>query len=174
MEPKAKPDMIPETLVEATWEEVSSLTDTSASREMDRVAQSQPALLAYVFADTEALSHEVHELAIYMFFVILRMYEKHFGPRLTRLEPQDIEKARKRLEETMDRLIEVDRQDPSRESIIAGEKQPHVMRYVAECLFEPGEDEIELSEEERGALFLTLKTVIDAMNDKLIVPARKP
>ena len=45
--------------------------------------------------------------------------------------------------------------------------QPHVMKYVVDVLMEFGEapDEIVLTEEETGTLFLVLKTTVDVLDE---------
>ena len=44
--------------------------------------------------------------------------------------------------------------------------QPYVMKYVVEALFEDRQEkeDVELTEEDTGYLFLLLKTVVDALN----------
>jgi hypothetical protein len=45
-------------------------------------------------------------------------------------------------------------------------EQPHVMKYVVEALVEADEDEDleELTEEDKGLLFLVLKTVVELLS----------
>ena len=158
------PSIIPEDLVETTWQEVAVMPEEKALIEMDRVSKAQPDLLAFVFADTEHLGHDAHELAVYMFFVILRAFEKHFGKKLKRVDHRTVARLQKEIEQTMESLAGADEQTFQRAAVAQREKQPFVMRYVVETLFESDEEEIELTEEDQGALFLTMKTVTDALN----------
>ncbi|MBI4490873.1 MAG: hypothetical protein HY694_17450 [Deltaproteobacteria bacterium] len=43
--------------------------------------------------------------------------------------------------------------------------QPFVLKYVAEALLEESDPSLSLTEEESGLIFLTLKTVIDALDE---------
>ncbi len=160
--------IIPDDLVEAAWEEVAVMPEDKAALEIDRLSKAQPALLAFVFADTEQLSHEAHELAVYMFFVILRVFEKHFGKKLKQVDVQTITRLQKEIEETMESLGNADEKALESAAIAQNEAQPFVIRYVVETLFEPDDEEeqgeSELTEEDQGALFLTMKTVTDALN----------
>ena len=47
-------------------------------------------------------------------------------------------------------------------------RQPYVVKYVADGLMEDdeGEDAVALTEEQKGFLFLLLKTVIDVLDQK--------
>jgi hypothetical protein len=47
-------------------------------------------------------------------------------------------------------------------------KQPYVVKYVADALMEEdeGDDAVALTEEQKGILYLLLKTVIDALDQK--------
>ena len=47
-------------------------------------------------------------------------------------------------------------------------RQPYVVRYLVDALMEEdeGEDAVELTEEQKGLLFLSLKTVIDVLDQK--------
>ena len=93
--PNTNPAIIPADVVEAIWQEVAVMPEEKALVEMDRVSNAQPALLAFVFADTENLSHDAHELAVYMFFVILRVFEKHFGRKLGKVDVKTVQRILK-------------------------------------------------------------------------------
>ena len=48
-------------------------------------------------------------------------------------------------------------------------RQPHVVNYVVDALMEEedeGEDAVALTEEQKGFLYLLLKTVIDVLDQK--------
>jgi len=47
-------------------------------------------------------------------------------------------------------------------------RQPHVVNYVVDALMEEdeGEDAVALTEEQKGFLYLVLKTVIDVLDQK--------
>jgi hypothetical protein len=162
--------MIPDEIVQATWKEVAGFRGMQARKEMARLAKRQPDLLPFVVVETEDLSPEAHELAIFLFFVVTRIFEKHCG--VARISTAVI------LEQFQDNINELERlaaaHDRFVERAAAGQasRQPHVMRYVVESLMEAGGGPypVELTAEEIGTLFLVLKTVIDVLDAALKSP----
>ncbi len=134
---------IPEDLVDATWQEVSEFSEEKALREMNRLTKAQPALTAFVMARSEDLSHDARELGIYMLLVISRMFEKQFG----KLKKADIKTVRRLEEECED----------------GDTTQPFVLRSVEDCLFDPADDGIKLTEEDQETLFAVMKVVIGVL-----------
>ena len=57
---------IPEEIVEKTWQEVAGFSPDRAKKEMMKIGNSQPDLLAFVTEFTQEMGQEVRELAIYI------------------------------------------------------------------------------------------------------------
>ena len=68
--------MIPDEIVQETWQEVARFGDKQGRKEMTRLGKRQTDLLAFVLLETEELSPEAHELAVYLLFVMTRIFEK--------------------------------------------------------------------------------------------------
>ena len=71
------------------------------------------------------------------------------------------------LTEISKRLEGVDEKFLDRIASVQTSRQPYVVKYVADALMEDeeeGEDAMALTEEQKGFLFLLLKTVIDALD----------
>lgn len=66
---------IPEAIVEKTWQEVAGFSPHRAKKEMVKVGNSQPELLAFVMESAKEMGQEVRELAIYMLVVVYRMFQ---------------------------------------------------------------------------------------------------
>jgi nitrogen-specific signal transduction histidine kinase len=47
---------------------------------------------------------------------------------------------------------------------IQASRQPHVVKYVVDALMEEERDAVLLSDDDRGLIFIILKTVIDALD----------
>jgi hypothetical protein len=116
---------------------------------------------------TRDLDLEVKELALYMFFVVCRIFEKASVKKIKKISSQEIikcfelnEDLLQRLEGTHEKFLD----RIARTRILA--TQPHVMKYVVDTLYEgPKEgDPVELTENDTGYLFLLFKTVIDALD----------
>jgi hypothetical protein len=154
---------IPKELVDETWQEFAGFSPVRARKEMIKVNKNQPNLLAFMMEFTQDLDQEVKELAIYMFYVACRMFQKNSKKSLKRISPEEIincyektERFIESLEGTHERFFE-----RIAEAQLSG--QPYVMKYVVETLMEAPEEEypIVLTEDDIGYLFLLFKTVVD-------------
>ncbi len=65
---------IPEAIAEKTWQEVAGFSPDRAKKEMMKIGNSEPDLLAFVTESSKEMGQEVRELAIYMFVVVYRMF----------------------------------------------------------------------------------------------------
>ena len=160
---------ISEELVEKTWKEFAAFPIERAQKETVKITKNQPNLLAFMMEFTQELSQEVKELAIYMFYVLYRMFQKSSKKKIKKVSAEEIinyyeknEYFIKSLEGVHDKFFER----------IAGVQlsgQPHVMKYVVETLMEAPEDEepVALTEEDIGYLFLLLKTVVDLLDQRM-------
>jgi hypothetical protein len=69
----------------------------------------------------------------------------------------------------MERLEGADEKFLDRIASVQTSRQPYVVNYVVDVLMEEddkGEDAVALTEEQKGFLFLVLKTVIDVLDQK--------
>jgi hypothetical protein len=157
--------MIDEETAESTWREVSQMGSHKARRAMEQLGRKQPALLAFVMARTSKLSADAQELAVYMFFVVYRMFEKK-AEKLRRVSERDIEAALTGNEQTLERLEPAHDRFLERQAIAFQSDESFVLRYIVTTLLEPTDedDPIELTEEEEGTILLYLKTAVDALH----------
>ena len=155
---------ISEDIVDSTWREVASFESREAWRAMEKVTKRQPALLAYVMAETRDCRSDAQELAVYLFFVILRMFDRLPGHRLKRVSIQQVERRAAENEAALERLGSARERFFERAAQVQAESQPHVLRYLTEAILEGEDPELELTEDESGLLFLVLKTVVDLLD----------
>jgi len=153
-----------EQFVEKTWQRVAGFTPERAHEEMVAMGKNQPDLLAYLMNYTDDLLQDVKELAIYIAFVVYKMFLDSGGkiPKISGKEIMAGYDENTRLIESLEGAHEnfIDR--------IAGvqvSKQPYVMRYVLEALMEDAEEDgINLTEEDIGTLFILFKTEIEVLD----------
>jgi len=148
-------------LVEKTWKEFATFPLEKAQTEAANISKTQPNLVAFMMEFTQELSQEVKELAIYMFYVLYRMFQRISAEEIITSYEKN-EHFIKSLEGVHDKFFER----------IAGVQlsgQPYVMKYVVETLIEAPEDEepVALTEEDMGYLFLLLKTVVDLLDQRM-------
>ena len=158
---------IPEAIVEKTWQEVAGFSPDKAKKELMKIDNSQPDLLAFVMESSQEMGQEVRELAIYMFLVIYRMFQKAHG-KIKKISSEEIIKHYEHNEGLMGRLEGADEKFLDRIASVQTSRQPYVVNYVVDALMEEDEggDAVELTEEQKGFLYLLLKTVVDVLDQK--------
>jgi hypothetical protein len=156
---------VPEATVEKTWQEVAGFRPESAKKEMMKIGNSQPELLAFVTESSQEMRQEVRELAIYMFLVVYRMFQGAQG-KIKKISSEEIINCYEHNEGLMERLEGAHETFLDRVASAQTSRQPYVVKYVVDALREEdeGEDAVELTEEQKGFLFLLLKTVIDVLD----------
>lgn len=159
-------NVIQEEIVKETWEEIAGFSPDRAKKEMTRLGEQQPELLSFMMEFTQDLDQEVQGLAIYMFFMVCRMFEKASAEKIKKISPEQIIKCFESNEDLMQSLEGTHEKLLERITETRFLAQPYVMKYVVDTLFEAPEDEdpIELTEEDIGHLFLLFKTVIDVLD----------
>ena len=160
---------IPEKLVNETWQEFASFSHVRVQKETNKVNKNQPNLLAFMMEFTQDLDQEVKELAIYMFYVVCRMFQKSSKKSLKRISPEEIINCYEKTERFIESLEGIDERFLERIAEVQLSGQPYVMKYVVEALMEAPEEEdpVILTEDDVGYLFLLFKTIVDLLDNKL-------
>ena len=159
-------EIIPEDLVIETWQEVSEFTAERARAEMTRVSKIQPNLVSFMVEFTQDLEPEVTELALFWFFNVYRMFQKGVRKPLIQVDHEIIVDCYESNETLIESLERAHERFVERIASVQLLNQPYVMKYVVEALFEDRQEkeDLELTEDDTGYLFLLLKTVVDALN----------
>ncbi len=168
--------VIPNELVEETWQEVGSGSAEQARELINRIGKCQSNLLSFVIVFTEDLGVDAHELSLYLFTVIYRVFEKAAFGRIRQLKQREIEAAYEGNEKFCERYLAAHERFLAKAAESIAMPQPFVMKYLIEALFEAPEQEedpVVLSEEDSGQIFLVLKTAIDLLADATSPAARK-
>lgn len=152
-------EVISEELVDKAWQEVGGLNPDQANKEMIKLSQTQPDLLAFMVELTEELDQEARELGIYLFFVVYRMFHAS-GKKIKRIPSKEIIKCYEDNENLLESLEGANERFLERSARSQVFRQPNVMKYVVDALMDD-EDSVALTEYDKGLLFLLLKTVVD-------------
>ena len=160
-------DIISEELVEQTWQEVSAFSPMRGAKEMEKVSKEQPELLAFMMELTDDLDLEVRELAIYIFFVVYRMFGQAYGKSIAKVTAEEILNCYDKNEKFVLSLEGAHEKFFDRIANVQISEQPYVLKYVVDTLVEmPDEDDpIEITDDDVGILFLLFKTVVELLND---------
>jgi hypothetical protein len=156
---------IPEEIVEKTWQEVAGFSPDKAKREMTKIGNIQPDLLTFVMESSGEKSQGVRELAIYVLLVVYRMFQ-HANGKIKKISSEEIIKCYEHNESLMEGLEGAHERFLDRIASLQTSRQPYVVNYVVDALMEEdeGDDALELTEEQKGFLYLLLKTVIDVLD----------
>ncbi len=158
---------IPERIVENTWQEFAGFSPAKANKEMMKIGNSQPDLLAFVVESSKEMGREVSELTIYLFLVVYRMFQGSQG-KIKKISPKEIIECYQTNESLMESLEGTHERFLDRIASLQTSTQPFVVKYVADALMEEDEGEyvVQLTEGQKGFLYLLLKTVIDVLDQK--------
>jgi hypothetical protein len=158
---------IPEEIAEKTCQEVAGFSPDRAKKEMIKIGNTQPELLAFVTESSKEMGREVSELAIYLFVVVYRMFQEARG-KIKKVSSEEIIECYEHNESLMEGLEGAHHKFIDRIASIQTSRQPHVVNYVVDALMEEneGEDAVLLTEEQKGFLYLLVKTVIDVLDQK--------
>jgi len=158
---------ISEAIVEKTWQEVAGFSPDRATKEMIKVGKSQPELLAFVMESSKEMGPEGRELAVYMFLVVYRMFQQAHG-KIKKISSEEIIECYKHNENLLESLEGAHEKFLDRIASVQTSRQPYVVKYVVDALMEEdeGEDALVLTGEQKGFLFLLLKTAIDVIDQR--------
>jgi hypothetical protein len=157
---------ISQELVDETWQAFAGFSPARARKESIKVNKNQPNLLAFMMEFTQDLDQEVQGLAIYMFYVVCRMFQKSSKKSLKRISPEEIINCYEKTERFIESLEGTHERFFERIAKVQLSEQPYVMKYVVEALMEAPEEEdpVILTEDDVGYLFLLFKTVVDLLD----------
>ena len=159
-------DTLSEEFVEKTWQKVAEFTPEMANKEMQAMGKKQPELLAFLMAYTDDLQQEAKELAIYIAFVVYKMFLDSSG-KIPKISAKEIMAGYDKNAHLIESLEGADDTFIDRIADVQVSKQPYVMRYVLEALMEDAEEDgIDLTEEDIGTLFILFKTEIEVLDKR--------
>ncbi len=150
-----------------SWDRSTSMRVADMQRTMQQIGRDQAALMIFVLAWTEDLGEDASEMGILLFLVILRAFQKTSPKKIRMIKPAKIEAALASNEKFLANFEQADDRFVERAAEIGTSRQPYLFQFVTEVLMqEPDDpDAPHLSPEEQGQLFLTLKTVIDVLDE---------
>ena len=158
-------ECISQETVDKTWKTVAQLPPETAAQSMFEFSEAQPNLLGFVMSFAEDLESDANELCTYMLYVVYQMFANSGTGTLPQITEAQIEAQYKSTCEMLDKLHDTD--DSHGEGLeVEVENQPHVYQYVSDALFaeEVEEDDLNVSDDDAGEVFMMMKCVIDALD----------
>ncbi|HOP85281.1 MAG TPA: hypothetical protein PLM71_05935 [Syntrophorhabdaceae bacterium] len=156
---------ISEEIVVKTYMDVAGFAPHKIQREMEKLNKDQPDLFYFVLTSLEEMDEDVRDLGIYLFFVVYMMFKKAYK-KINRVTFDDIDETydyNLKILDTIEHGDENALMDFAEKEMV---KQPYVMKYITEALMEEDDeyDEISLKADDKGFLFLFLKTITDILD----------
>lgn len=156
---------IPETIVNSIHREFSGIQTEELREKAESLHTKQPELMAFVQACVNQMDGEGSDLAVYLFFMICRMYNETYGEQIASVSPEDIMGRYKKNEEQIEKLTEA-QDELDNDSLGLNTKQPHLIDYLMEVLQSARDEEKEdLTVGEQTYIFLILSTVMMVLNN---------
>ncbi len=159
-------ETIPDAIVEETWQEFVGLGGDRAVKEMRNMGENQPGLVDFIMEFTHDLDPDVRHLAMYMMFVLQRIFQKSSPKKIKKISVEELFTAFEANNELM--ASKRGSYDSFLERIASAQLpgQAYVTRFVVEKLVEPPEEvfPVQLSGGDMGLLFVLLKSVVDVLD----------
>jgi hypothetical protein len=149
-------------VVERTWQRIAALSPKDAPKLIQRMTKEQPVILAYLMAvDSDIFNDEERQILLYLGVVVWQIMLQGGRPI-----PKVTEKVLDEAEAKNLKMVEYLRSETEEATrkIIGSYGQPDVLRYVVDAIMEDTEGSNPVREENKGIMFLDLKTVIDCFD----------
>jgi hypothetical protein len=158
---------IPADVVEKTWKEVARFDKVSAQNEMGSMVAEQDEIIAFIHVAGKKMKQDAAELLMYMGFTVHRMFHSVQGGKLPKIETDELVTRYEHNSKRLENLKHAHEKVIDRIATVQSENQPHVYEYVVSAMAEKGPDAVKLSEKDSAELFLSLITIIDAIDQKI-------
>lgn len=159
-----EPQGIDPSLVHEVWRTLTEYDPIQAEREAKAFIGNQPHVAAFLRDMTRELDQDVQKAALGLVFLLFKVVEAHRG---TRPGPLSIDRVHQAYEST---VAWVERWDGAEERFFqrgletSGEfPTPHVVQYILDTFYGGDSGPEEYDSEVKGALFLILMTLADAL-----------
>lgn len=159
---------IPKKIVEETWQKLGQISFPEVPKLVDELKNKQPLLLAYLLAvDHDILNEDERELLLYLGINIWKMMSKGDKP-LKEVTEKSLKENEKNNESMVKYIADEPDFDKTVINIAENYNQKEILMYVIEALMENEPDEdgtyCDIRDEYIGAMFMSLKTVIDCLD----------
>jgi hypothetical protein len=149
-----------------TIERVSSVvadySDETLEREFEELFGNHSEVCQFVMDLTAESRQQVQELVLFLTYMTYKAVVEeggHFEP----ITPEAITEAYRESEVWMENMSRIEESEIESVSFTDVGEEPHLLGFVVSEINEAIEDRMQPSEEEKGTMFLVMKTVITAM-----------
>ena len=139
----------------------------------NRLLKQQRRLLNFFKGNLPAMSAETGQVSLYLFSVIVRIFE-NYGGRLSKVNGRQITESAQRVQGWIDDLLPFDDDFPERVRKMEWRAQPEILDEALWALFERSarkDAEVDVPPEQAGLIFLMLWVATDALDSAWRPPA---
>jgi len=153
-------------VVERTWQRLAVQSARDAQKLINRMSKEQPVILAYLMAvDNDVFNQSEREVLLFLGVAVwqIMLQGNRPLPKVTEEILDNAEAGNLKMAEYLRGETEEGFEGATKK-IIGSYRQPEVLRYVVEAIMEDTEESCPIREENKGFMFLDLKTVIDCFD----------
>ena len=159
--------VVSDEIIDQSTEELHNLEDDGLKQMIYQMSEEQPNLLGFLLSIGEdELSNEEQEVLLFLGVNVWNAFKK--VKPLPQIPDEEIEKADKKNEEMLTYLEKEGEEGiaENAESMINGHQQAPLLKYVISAIMEEDMEEEEplVSEENKGLMFLTMKSYIESID----------
>lgn len=153
-------------LIDQTWEEVLDASPERSGALVEQMAREQPAILVYLQANEENWSTEDEPGTLLFLGLVVWQIMSRAGALPKTVTPEELEAAEDRNVRFLERVSEDAEANylESVASMLGSYNQMPLLTAVLEALMEGNEETPELAGENLGMRLITLKTIIDCVD----------
>ncbi len=156
--------MVSKPTIEKIQTDVADYPDEALELEFDRFFRDQPEICDFVMDLTSTTGQRVREISLYLGYVVYKSLEATYGNALVEATPETIAAASVESQLWMERMHgSGPSDDPTLELQIEAD-EPVLLGFVVSEVEDAIADGLEMKEEEVGAVFFAMKTVIASLS----------
>ncbi len=137
-----------------------------------RLLKRQRRLLNFFKANLPALDAQTGEVSVYLFSVVVQIFEQ-YGGSLNKVNGRQINESAVQVQGAVDTLLPFDEGFPERVRGVSWRAQPHILDEALWALFERAgrkKDEVDVASGQAGLIFLMLWVAAEALDKAWRVP----
>ena len=158
--------MISRETIEKVSSDVADYSDETLEQEFEELFGTHTEVCQFVMDLTSESRQQVQELVLFLTYMTYKTVVEE-GGNLAPITPETITAAYRESEVWMEHIGRIKESEIESVSFTDVGEEPHLLGFVVSEINEAVEDRIQPSEEEKGTMFLVMKTVITAMTRRL-------
>ncbi len=156
--------MVSKPTIEKIQGDVADYSAETLELEFDRFFRDQPEICDFVMDLTSTTSQRVREISLYLGYVVYKSLEETYRDALSEATPETIAAASVESRLWMERMNVSGPSDDPTSGLRIEADEPVLLGFVVSEVEEAITDGLEMKEEEMGAVFFAMKTVIASLS----------